>query len=206
MKRKTVFIVLALFLFNAYYFIFNNQALASIDIPENHYNWVLGRYDTETKTFSPSNTSTFNWETMNIRTLGPTIIRVDGEKEGTIVSFNDKNSSIDNGYPMVEKSQWDNWITFFGGGTNSSFVLQNLKSWYFDYNGKTFANLSQLAELSGGRGLSYNVESGSILYDKSDPPTAKITPSRYSCKVGESITFYLSAVNKALAYHFVDLY
>lgn len=142
---------------------------------------------------------------MTVRTIGPTTVWVDSVKEGTIVSFVDKNTSENNGYPMAEQSQWDDWINLFGGGSNSSFVLKNLKSWSFDFNNKTFANLSQLAELSGGRGLSYSVENAMIIYGKSTGPTAKITPSRYSCKVGESITFNLSARNYALAYHFVDM-
>lgn len=204
MIRKVVILALTLFL------LFNNQAFATIDIPAGNYGWTLGKYDSKTKTFSPSTTSIFQWDistgkSMFVRTIGPTSVWVDGAREGTIVSFVDKNSSVDNGYPMVEKSQWNAWITLFGGGSNSAFVLKNLQSWYFDYNGKTFANLSQLAELSGGRGLSYSVTEGLLIYGKSTGPTASITPTRYSCKVGESITFNLSATNKALSYHFVDM-
>jgi hypothetical protein len=210
MRRKIAFLILALFLFNAYSFIFNKQVLATIDIPTGNYGWTLGKYDSKTQTVSPPETTSFRWDistvnSMWIRTIGPTSVWVDSKKEGTIVSFVDRNSNTDNGYPMVEQSQWQAWINLFGGGSNSAFVLQNLKSWYIAFNGKTFANLSQLAELSGGRGLSYDVATGSIYYGKSDPPTASITPTRYSCKVGESITFNLSARNYALAYQFLDM-
>lgn len=205
MKRKIAFLVLTLFLFNAFSFLFDKQALASIDIPADHYSWTLGKYDSKTQTFSPSNTTYFPWNNMTVRTIGPTTVLVDGVKKGTIVSFVDKNSSSDNGYPMVEQSQWQAWINLFGGGSNSSFVLHNLKSWSFSDINKTFANLSQLAELSGGRGLNYNIATGSIYYGKSDPPTASITPTRYSCKVGESITFNLSARNYALAYRYLHM-
>ncbi|MDT3697878.1 MAG: hypothetical protein RO469_00505, partial [Thermincola sp.] len=210
MKRKVTLLFLTLFLFSAHSLMFDKKSLASIDIPADSYGWTLGKYDSKTKAFIPLNTFSFQWDispgnSMIVRTIGPTTILVDGKKEGTIVSFVDKNSSADNGYPMVEKSQWNSWITLFGGGSNSAFVLQNLKSWYIASANKTFANLSQLAELSGGRGLSYSVAGGYIIYGKSTPPTASITPTRYSCKVGESITFNLSARNHALAYHFVDM-
>ena len=205
MKRKISFLVLAFFLFNVFSFVFDKQALANIDIPADHYSWVLGTYNSATQTFSPSDTTILNWNNMSVRTIGPTAAWVDSKQEGAIVSFVDKNSSANNGYPMVEQSQWQDWINLFGGGSNSAFVLQNLKSWYFPDNNKTFANLSQLAELSGGKGLSYSVNDGLIIYGKSDPPTASITPTRYSCKVGETITFNLSATNEALAYHFIDM-
>lgn len=184
--KKRVSLALLVLLFALFFIIL--PAHAAIETLT--YGWTLGKYNATTKTFSPSNISELYWNNMTVRTIGPWSINVEGSRQGSVIAFVDKNSTVDNGYPMVGKDQWDSWITFFKG--NAAYVKSALDTWNIvtkTAGTKTFANFAQLAELCGGKGGAYDVANASSIFYRSDPPYSTLTADKTSIVAGENVTF-----------------
>lgn len=177
-------------------------------IETSNYGWTLGKYNTSTKVFSPLKTTELGWNGLRVRTIGPWSIYngADGIRQGSVVSFVDKNKPEDNGYPMVCEDDWDKWITYFNG--NSTFVKSALDKWDLltgNRDWKTFANFSQLVELCGGKGLSYSIENMFSNYVRSYPPTISLVASSTAVKVGQPFKLFIKAQSSTYYYQFIDV-
>lgn len=204
MKRKIIIGLFVMILLQIYLI---SPVYAAIET--SNYSWTLGKYNTSTKIFSPSNTSIINWSDMWVRTIGPWSIYngADGTRQGTVISFVDKDKPNDNGYPMVCQDDWDEWITYFNG--NPIFVKLALNKWSIktgdNFTWKTFANFSQLVELCGGKGISYNISNSSSNYVRGYPPVASLTASSTAVKVGQPFKLFIKAQSYTYYYQFIDM-
>lgn len=183
------------------------SSMAAAAIETRNYGWNLGKYDTMKKIFTPSDTTSINWNGMTVRTIGPWNVNqnTSTNRVGSIISFVDKNKPADNGYPMIGEPQWDQWITQFKG--NSSYVKSALNTWNIDTNSGRFkfANFSQLVELCGGKGQTYNISNASSVYLSSEPPYATLLANRTAVKAGESVIFNIRGQSNTFYSQFIDV-
>lgn len=198
MKRKITlsFIMIAVILL----LFVVNVAVAYIYLPSGYYGWLLGTYNYKTQTFSSSSKITNYLNKYTVRILGPWKVKVGNGYVGDILQFNDVNSSEFNGYPNIGQDQWDTWIDFFQG--NPTYVKSILNNTSLGYSQKiytpnnglvVFANFSKLAELCGGKGLSYNTENAYSTYVRTPRPVSTFYATKYAIKPGETINFNITA-------------
>ncbi|MCL5935169.1 MAG: PKD domain-containing protein, partial [Firmicutes bacterium] len=96
---------------------------------------------------------------------------------------------------MVGSDKWDQWIAVFGG--EPGYVKGQLNSAYLDLSWKiktpsgdrVFANLSDIAVLSGGKGGTFDTKQMFSNFYKSAGPTSSLTADRTAIRAGESVTF-----------------
>lgn len=170
-----------------------------------NYGWTLGKYDTVKQAILPSNTSSFWWNGMNVKTIGPWSVNVGGSRVGSVINFVDINRISNNGYPMVGEPQWDEWISFFKG--NPNFVKDNLNTWDIDtFAGRyKFANFAQLVELCGGKGGDFSVSGAWSNFYRSNPPYTTLLADKTQVNVGDTVTFTLKAQTNTYWGQYLDI-
>ncbi|MCL5935168.1 MAG: hypothetical protein M1543_01530, partial [Firmicutes bacterium] len=158
------------------------------------YGFKLGKYDPATNKYHVGSGTTY-WNDRQYWTDGPWAIYVDGVREGSVINFSDYLLNTDNGYPLVGSDKWDQWIAVFGG--EPGYVKGQLNSpnkdlsWEINapYGKKYFANLSDIAVLSGGKGGTFDTKKMFSNFYKSTAPTSSLTADRTAIRAGESVTF-----------------
>ena len=182
----------------------------------NNYGFTLGKYDSSTQNFIPTNYSVIDYiNGMRCRVLGPTNVSVSSSVVGQVITFNDKSTSQNNGYPVIGEEKWDEWINYFDGENAyvKKMLLKSLNTKSISVPGrpsKVFANFGELANFSGGAGVDISTANAELVkYQKTPKPWASLTVAPSVIKPGEKVKFTInaktfSAYGKALYINFTN--